>query len=86
MSRPDIPWHVGCTDETFGVQVWINRIENLKTHFRIISNYLPDDKTWLANQVACAIAEADRYIADAVPADAPETPLSTPLPSGSIER
>jgi len=68
-SRPDIPWIVGATDETFGVQVWIARIENLKAHLRIIGDYLPDDKTWLANQVRAAMAEADSYIASAVPAD-----------------
>lgn len=69
MIRPDIPWHIGSTDETFGVQVWISRIENLKTHLKIIADHLPDEAAWLRGQVESAIAEADRYIASAIPAD-----------------
>ena len=87
MSRPDIAWHVGATDETFGVQVWIARIQNLKAHFQIIRDNLPEDSHWLRNQISAGLASADSYIANAIPADdEPETPLSTPLPSGSIER
>lgn len=69
MIRPDIPWHVGSTDASYGTQVWIARVENLKSHLRIIADYLPDEADWLRNQVQHAIAEADRYIADAVPSD-----------------
>lgn len=65
--RAELPWHFGATAETYGVGVWVARIENLRAHFRIIADYLPDDLEWLANQVRSAIAEADRYIADCVP-------------------
>ncbi|OWQ97993.1 hypothetical protein [Sphingopyxis witflariensis] len=68
-ARPDIDWLLGATDETFGVQVWIARIENLKAHFSLIQSCLPNDNAWLINQVGAAMAEADRYIASAIPAD-----------------
>lgn len=68
-TRPDIDWSVGATDETFGVQVWIARIQNLKAHFSIIRDNLPEGSSWLANQVGAAIASADSYIATAIPAD-----------------
>lgn len=70
-ARPDIKWDVGVSDESYGVQVWINRIENLKTHLRIIGQHLPETKMgeWLGKQVESAIREADAYIADAVPSD-----------------
>ena len=62
MSR--IPILLGATDETYGVFVWESRIQNLKSHFRIIHNHLPDDARWLRNQVTAAMNEADRYLAD----------------------
>lgn len=79
-GRPDIDWSVGSTEETFGVQVWINRIEGLKSHFRIMKDGLPDD-AWLRRQAEAGIAEADRYIASAIPADdLQEHPAATPTP------
>jgi hypothetical protein len=62
-----IPWHFGCTDDTYGVRVWLARIENLRGHFRLIRDYLPEDADWLRGQVLCAIEYADQYIDDYSP-------------------
>lgn len=70
-ARPDIKWNVGVSDESYGTQVWISRIQNLQCHLRIIGQHLPETKMgeWLGKQVAAAMREADAYIADAVPSD-----------------
>ncbi len=61
------PALLGATDETYGVMVWVSRIEGLKSQLRVIESLLPENDKYLRNQVRAAIKEADRYLADAVP-------------------
>ena len=58
---------LGATDHTYGVGVWVARINNLRGHIRLLIDHMPEDATWLRNQAASAIVEADRYLRDAAP-------------------
>jgi hypothetical protein len=78
MARPDIPWHFGSTDDTWGVVIWVSRIENLRAHFQLIKDHMPEDADWLRGQVTCALEECDRYIANyspTLPFDASEADI-----------
>lgn len=67
-SYPEgVTFMTGASDDHYGVGVWVARIENLRSHFKIIADHLPEDAAWLAGQVKAAMAEADRYIADCSP-------------------
>ncbi len=65
--RPPLSWRMGASDESYGTMVWRSRVENLKCHFEIILEYLPEDATWLRNQVNAAIDQAQVYITDYAP-------------------
>lgn len=74
MARRTIDMMLGATDQSYGVGVWVARIENLHAHLRIIRDHLPEEADWLRNQLSFAMAEADRYLDDPAPfvcADAP---------------
>ena len=61
---------LGSSDTSYGVGVWIGRIQGLDAHLRIIARDLPGEDTRLHRQVAAAQAEARRYVADYAPCSA----------------
>lgn len=61
---------IGSSDTSYGVGVWIGRIQGLEAHLRIIARDLPGEDTRLHRQVASAQAEARRYVADFAPCPA----------------
>lgn len=63
----DVPWQLGATPYSYGVRVWLERINALRVHLGIICDSLPEEAEWLQGQVAAAKAEADEYLADYAP-------------------
>lgn len=61
---------LGASDTSYGVGLWVCRIQGLESHLRIIARDLPGEDTRLHRQVAAAQAEARRYVADFAPCPA----------------
>lgn len=70
-ARPDINWLIGASDESYGTQVWIGRVESLKCWIQLLRGQLPSDvvNERVGGLFDKAISEANGYIADAVPSD-----------------
>lgn len=65
-----VPTLYGASAESYGVAVWVGRMQAMKSHLRIIADHLPCDtgmERWLHNQIRAAQAEASGYIRDCCP-------------------
>ena len=66
-ARPPLNYSLGCAPDSYGTMVWYGRVENLRSHIKLILDYLPEEADYLRSQVQAAMAEASRYLMDYAP-------------------